>query len=156
MKLSNDFSLSEFTKSQVAIRKGLKNRPSLKAIANLKLLCQWVLQPLRNYVCDLLFINSGYRSPEVNKAIGGSATSQHCLGEAADIEVSGNDNREVAIWIRDNIKFDQLILEYYKKGEPRSGWVHVSYRKGRNRQQVKRAVKRIIKGKKKTIYPKGL
>ncbi len=157
MRLSRNFSLSEFTKSQTAIRKGISNKPSVNDIARLRFLCLEVLQPLRDEFNDILVdcyvvINSGYRSPKLNKAIGGSSKSQHCLGEAADIEIPGMDNMEVAKWIRSSLNFDQLILEYYKSRDPRSGWVHVSYRKGKNRRQILRAVKRG----RKTVYLKGL
>lgn len=151
MKLSDYFTVSEFEKSQIAIRRGIKNKMRPNHLRNAKTLCKCVLDSV-SYNWGTTVINSGYRSPNLNIAIGSSLTSQHCFGEAADIEVPGVDNKEVAKWISAMLVFDQLILEYYKKRETNSGWIHVSYRKGRNRKQVLRAVKRG----KKTVYLKGL
>ena len=91
-------------------------------------------------------ISSGYRSPELNKAIGGSENSKHCHGMAADFEcrgARGASNLEVAHWIRDNLTYDQLILEYYDGRDPYSGWVHVAFNKGKNRQQTLTKVKGV-------------
>ena len=151
MKLSENFNLAEFTKSQTAIRKGIKNKPGRKEIHNLKLLCKNILQPLRDSF-GLVIINSGYRSPELNKAIGGSIHSQHCLGQAADIEIPEINNLDLACDIQEAGNFDQLILEYHDEEEPSSGWVHISYKQKGNRNIVMRAVKRG----KKTVYLKGL
>ena len=126
--LTPHFSLTEMTKSQTAIRKGIRNNPSPQAVARLHRLCVQVLEPVRVHFGRPVVVNSGYRSVELNRAVGGSATSQHCKGEAADIEVIGVRNGDVAIWIRDNLKFDQLILEAYDRRNPSSGWVHVSLR----------------------------
>lgn len=129
MKLSKNFYLSELVKSQVAERKGLDNTPDGVVQANLKGLCMNVLQKVRDHYGKPVVINSGYRSPAVNKAIGGSTTSQHCKGEAADFEIPGLDNKEVAKWIANNLSFDQLILEFYEEGKGKnSGWIHVSYK----------------------------
>lgn len=127
MKLSKNFSLSEFTKSQAAIRHGINNQPSPEQIESLRALCINVLQPVRDHH-GAVVITSGYRSPELNKLIGGSPKSQHMRAEAADIEVSGVSNRELAQWISDNTTFDQLILEFHdpEQGD-NSGWVHVSH-----------------------------
>lgn len=155
MKLTANFSLSEFTKSQIAIQKGISNKPSKKVIENLTRLCTKILQPLRDafdaWEDTVVVINSGYRSPKLNQLIGGSTTSQHCKGEAADIEVPGQSNLHVAQWIKDNLEFDQLILEFHTKNDPSSGWVHVSIKKSGNRKQVLRAVK----VGRKTKYLKG-
>lgn len=143
MRLSEHFTLSEFTKSQTANRSGLTNEPSNESRANLAALCHGVLEPIRRYFKRPVRISSGYRSPQLNKAIGGSSHSQHCKGEAADIEVPGISNKGVATWIANNLSFDQLILEFYVEGEPSSGWVHVSYRNPeKNRKQVLQAVRK--------------
>ena len=127
MKLSANFSLNELTKSETATRNGISNIPSQEVIEKLQALVNNVLQPVRNR-CGPVIVTSGYRSPEVNKSVGGSSTSHHCFGYAADFEVLGMDNRELAIFIRDELaEFTQLILEFYVDGEPDSGWVHCSY-----------------------------
>lgn len=126
MKLSKNFTLTELTKSQAAERLGLDNQPDDRALANLRILCEKVLQPVRDALGPVV-INSGYRSFEVNRAVGGVATSQHLHGMAADIECPGMDNAALATWIYQNIQvWDQLILEFYTPGVPDSGWVHVS------------------------------
>jgi len=135
MKLSANFNLSELTKSQTAERRGIPNNPSPGQIDNLKELCMNVLQPIRSNFDKPVIVSSGYRSAEVCVAIGSSITSQHTEGKAADIEVPGIDNKELAEWIRHNLEYDQLILEFYKDGEPDSGWVHVSYNGDNNRKQ---------------------
>ena len=135
MKLSANFNLSELTKSQTAERRGIPNNPSPGQIDNLKELCMNVLQPIRSNFDKPVIVSSGYRSAEVCVAIGSSITSQHTEGKAADIEVPGIDNKELAEWIRHNLEYDQLILEFYKDGEPDSGWVHVSYNGDDNRKQ---------------------
>jgi len=141
MKLSANFNLSELTKSQTAERRGIPNNPSPGQIDNLKELCMNVLQPIRSNFDKPVIVSSGYRSAEVCVAIGSSITSQHTEGKAADIEVPGIDNKELAEWIRHNLEYDQLILEFYKDGEPDSGWVHVSYDSDNNRKQNLRAYK---------------
>jgi len=152
MKLSKNFSLAEFTKSQAALRLGLDNSPTILDIEALDNLCVNVLQPMRNYFGPIV-INSGFRSPELNKAIGGSKTSQHCDGEAADIECPGHSNYDIAAWISKNLPFDQLILEFYTLGEPSSGWVHVSYKnEDSNRKKILTASK--VHGR--SIYRTGL
>jgi len=151
MKLSTNFSLSELTKSEAATRLGLDNTPALQIIENLEALVQNILQPVRDKFGPVV-VTSGYRSPEVNKAIGGSATSDHCKGQAADFEVLGKDNRELAIWIAENMQFTQLILEFYKPGVPDSGWVHCSYDPGNLKRQVLTAEK--VNGK--TVYSTGI
>jgi len=151
MKLSRNFSLQELTKSETAIRKGIDNTPDDVTISNLTTLCNMVLQKVRD--CHgAVTITSAYRSSELNKAIGGSTTSDHCKGCAADFEVPGLDNKELARWIIDNLTFKQLILEFYEEGNPNSGWVHCSFEEGENNNQVLRAVK----DGKKTVYLKGL
>lgn len=127
MKLSENFALKEFEKSQTATRKGINNKADESIIAQLTLLCDNVLQPIRDQFGSVT-INSGYRSPDLNTAIGGTARSQHCKGEAADIEVMGLDNRDLANWIVDNLKFDQVILEGYDGSDANAGWIHVSWK----------------------------
>ena len=150
MKLSTNFTLDEFIKSETAIRQGLDNTPSKEVIDNLINLVTNVLQPLRTLV-GLISITSGYRSPEVNASVGGSKTSDHCFGMAADIEMFGIDNKNLAVYIKDKYKYTQLILEYYEDGKPSSGWVHVSY----NPLDLKCECLRAIKQNGKTVYLKG-
>ena len=150
-KLSANFSVSELTRSQTATRKGIDNSPNDEQLANLKALCENVLQPIRDYFGKPVRISSGLRVPELNAAIGGSTTSDHCKGMAADIEIPGVDNKELAEWIGENLEFRQLILEFYT-GEPDSGWVHVSYNYDDNKQQVLTATKQNGK----TVYLAGL
>jgi zinc D-Ala-D-Ala carboxypeptidase len=151
MKLSPHFNLAEFTKSQTAVRRNIDNTPSLTAIDNLQLLVDNVLQPVRLNFGRPVTVSSGYRSPHLNVAIGGSPTSDHCLGMAADIEIVGVDNRELANYIRYNLKYTQLILEFYTDGVADSGWVHVSYDKNNLKCEVLRATK--VNGK--TKYTRG-
>ena len=135
MQLSKHFTLEEMEKSQTATRKGIKNKAGSGEIKNLGDLCYEVLEPVRAKFDKPVTITSGYRSPELSEAIGSKSTSQHCSGEAVDFEIAGISNLQVALWIQNNVDFDQLILEYYT-GEPNSGWVHVSYQEGSNRKQV--------------------
>jgi zinc D-Ala-D-Ala carboxypeptidase len=94
---------------------------------NLHLLCDNILQPVREHFGRAVTISSGYRSEDLCVAIGSSRKSQHAKGKAADFEIFGVDNKEVAEWIRDVLDFDQLILEFYNEDDPSSGWVHCSY-----------------------------
>lgn len=128
MKLSEHFSLAEFTASATANQIGDANQPGAAEIDRLKALCRNVLEPVRSHFGRPIRVNSGYRSLRTNRAVGSSDTSQHRRGEAADIEIDGVANAVLAQWIRDNLDFDQLILEAYKPGVPGSGWVHVSWR----------------------------
>ena len=141
MKLSNNFSLNELTRSQTAERKGINNTPSAEHQENLKSLCTNVLQPIRDHFSRVVTISSGYRSPELCVAIGSKTTSQHAKGEAADFEIFGVSNKELADYINENLDYDQLILEYWKESDPNSGWVHCSYSEGNNRKQYLRAYK---------------
>ena len=141
MKLSKNFSLSELTKSQTATRKGISNEPSTEHVENLIHLAEAVLQPVREHFGKPVMISSGYRSPALCEAIGSSSKSQHARGEAADFEIHGVDNKELATWISNNTEFDQLILEFYNEGDPNSGWVHCSAVTGEPRKQVLRASK---------------
>jgi len=127
MKLSRNFSLGELTKSQTALRMGIDNNPTPEDLYNLHLLCDNILQPVREHFGRAVTISSGYRSEDLCVAIGSSRKSQHAKGKAADFEIFGVDNKEVAEWIRDVLDFDQLILEFYNEDDPSSGWVHCSY-----------------------------
>ena len=134
MKLSKNFELHEFTKSQTAARKKINNSANNSQIQNLKLLCEKVLQPIRDHFDKPIIISSGYRSPTLNRAIGGSPTSQHCYGQAADFEIPGIDNYTLAKWIEANLNYDQLILEFYTGGN--SGWIHVGYSPRHKNQEL--------------------
>ena len=141
MSLTKNFSLLELTKSQTAERKGINNTPSAEHQDNLKSLCTHVLQPIRDHFSKVVTISSGYRSPELGLAIGSKTTSQHAKGQAADFEIFGMSNQELAIWIHENLEYDQLILEYWKEEDPNSGWVHCSYTSEGNRKQYLKAYK---------------
>lgn len=151
--LTNNFSLAEMIKSETAIRRDMDNYPhNDEVIANLTLLCEQVLQPLRDAYNTGIKVNSGYRSPDVNAAVGGSRTSDHCKGMAADIEIPGVANAELAQYIADNFDFTQLILEFYTQGVPDSGWVHVSY----DPNNLKRQVMTAVRQNGRTVYLQGL
>jgi hypothetical protein len=136
MQLSPNFSLAEFTASATAVAQRIDNTPSAVQIAAMKLLCAKVLEPLRAHFGKPVHVTSGFRSPKLCLAIGSAVTSQHAFGEAADFEIPGIDNVTVATFIRERMAFDQLILENYTRGQPNSGWIHVSYRDGRLRKDV--------------------
>jgi hypothetical protein len=152
MNLTANFSLHELTKSEAALRHDMDNTPSPEALANLQALATAVLQPVRDHFARGVKINSGYRSPDVNAKVGGSRTSDHCQGMAADVEIPGVANADLAEWVKDNLKFTQLILEFYTPGIPDSGWVHVSYDPGNLKKQVMTATKQGGK----TVYLPGL
>lgn len=136
MRLSPHFTLQELTKSQTALRLNIDNTPNEQQVAALKALCDNVLEPCRKHFRRAFVPSSGFRSKQLCKAIGSSAKSQHAKGEAADFEIRTIPNLTLACWIRDNLEFDQLILEFYDGQDPNSGWVHVSYRAdGKNRKQ---------------------
>jgi len=142
MKLTENFSLNELTKSQTAERKGIDNTPSAEHQDNLKSLCEMILQQIRDHFGQVVSVSSGYRSPELCVAIGSSTQSQHAKGQASDFEIFGISNKELADYIDQNLDYDQLILEYWKgEDEPNSGWVHCSYTNGNNRKQYLRAYK---------------
>jgi hypothetical protein len=151
-KLSPNFTLSEMIKSETASRRGLDNTPGEVEVNNLKALSVNVLQKVRDHYGKGVHVNSGFRHPEVNAAVGGSRTSDHCQGQAADIEIPGVANGDLAQWIVDNCNFRQVILEFYTPGIPDSGWVHVSYVEGDNKKQVLTALKENGK----IVYKPGL
>jgi hypothetical protein len=152
MNLTANFSLHELSKSETALRMGFDNTPDDEATENLRLLCEKVLQPVRDHYGKGVKVNSAYRSPESNAAVGGSKTSDHCKGMAADIEIPGVANADLAQFIMDNLSYTQLILEFYTPGIPDSGWVHVSYDPNNLKKQELTATK--VAGK--TQYLPGL
>ena len=152
MNLTTNFTLSELTKSETALRKGLNNEPTQDVISALQSLAFNVLQPVRDHYGKAIKINSGYRSPEVNASVGGSKTSDHCKGMAADIEIAGVANADLAKYIKDTLQFTQVILEFYTSGVADSGWVHVSYDPANLKCQALTAVKQDGK----TVYLPGL
>ena len=152
MKLTQNFSLAEMTKSDTALRLDMDNTPGDEEIANLQALCENVLQPIRDAYGVGVKVNSGFRHPDVNGAVGGSKTSDHCKGMAADIEIPGVANADLAEWISENLEFRQLILQFYTPGIPDSGWVHVSYNPEDNKKQIMTAMKENGK----TVYKSGL
>jgi hypothetical protein len=130
----------------------MDNTPGPIEIANLTILAKEVLQPIRDHYQTGVKVNSGYRAPDVNASVGGSKTSDHCKGQAADIEIPGVANADLAEWIRDNLDFTQVILEFYTPGVPDSGWVHVSYDVTNLKSQCLTAMKENGK----TVYKHGL
>jgi hypothetical protein len=137
MQLSENLSLTEMIASERAKRKGISNQPTAEHIENMKVLAQHIFQPIREHFGKPIHVSSGYRSKNLNKAIGGSQTSQHSKGQAMDIDMDGSDisNRDIFMFIKDNLEFDQLIWELGTKGNP--DWVHVSYNtNGNQRKQV--------------------
>ena len=152
MKLSPNFSLAEMVKSDTALRLDMDNTPGDEEIANMIALAENVLQKVRDHYGKGVKVNSGFRHPDVNAKVGGSKTSDHCKGMAADIEIPGVANADLAEWIVDNCDFRQVILEFYTPGIPDSGWVHVSYNPDDNKKQVLTAMKENAK----TVYKPGL
>ena len=140
MQLSKHFELAEFTRSESAKRAGISNMPTEAHQKNMQLLCEKVLEPIREHFGRPILISSGYRSAALNASIkGASSTSQHCSGEAADLDMDGTEisNKQIFDYIRENLEFDQLIWEYGTDVNP--DWVHVSYEStGKQRKQVLR------------------
>ncbi len=135
-RLTEHFTLEEMIVSPTAKKLGIPNTPTPEHIANMKYCAEKILEPVRAHFGKPVTINSSYRAPAVNRAVGGSATSQHVNGQAIDFEIQGIDNKVVADWVADNLEFDQVILEFYTKGDKNSGWVHASIKKdGGNRRQ---------------------
>jgi zinc D-Ala-D-Ala carboxypeptidase len=143
MQLSKNLSLAEMIISGEAKRKGISNLPTEGHIANMKKLAMNIFQPIREHFDNPIYISSGYRSAELNKAIKGSPSSQHCSGEAMDIDMDGTTitNAQIFNWIKDNLVFDQLIWEFGTDANP--DWVHVSYEStGKQRKQILKAIKK--------------
>ena len=138
MRLSKNFVLSEITRSNTATRLGIDNEPSKKHLKNIQILISKVIQPMRDELGPIR-ISSGYRSPELNRTIGGSAKSQHCKGEALDLQFWENgqmNNRKIYDWIIDNgIEFDQMINEF------NFSWIHISLKGKKNRKNILEAFK---------------
>ena len=141
MNLSNSFTLNELTKSQEATRLGIDNTPNEEHILNLKLLCENILQPIRDFYGMPVSVSSGYRSAALCEAIGSSSKSQHTKGQAADFEIFGIANSVLADFIVKNLDYDQCILEFWNENEPNSGWVHCSFNASGNRKQFLKAEK---------------
>jgi hypothetical protein len=144
MNLSKNLTLQEMTRSETAKRKGIDNTPTAEEIENMKVLAEKIFQPIRDYFGVPIHISSGYRSKKLNKAIGGSSTSQHCKGEAIDIDMDGSDsgitNVQIFRYIKENLFFDQLIWEFGNNSNP--SWVHVSYNtSGPQRRHILKATK---------------
>ena len=142
MQLSKHLVLSEVTRSESAKRKGISNMPTPEHIENFKLIAEKVFEPIREHFKVPILISSGYRSKELNSAIGGSLTSQHCSGEALDLDMDGTSvtNKQIFDFIKNNLVFDQLIWEFGTKDNP--DWVHVSYEStGKQRKQILRATR---------------
>lgn len=135
-RLSASFTLGEFVRSNTATRLDIDNTPTPQVVENLRKLCVAIWQPVRDHFGAPVRISSGYRSPALNRAVKGSSSSQHMKGEAADGECDNVSNYLLARWIEKNCVFDQLILEFHKPGDPNAGWVHASYREGRNRGET--------------------
>jgi hypothetical protein len=143
MNLSKNLSLAEMISSESAKRNGIKNEPTAEHLENMKKLAVNVFQPIRDHFNVPIHISSGYRSLALNKAIKGSLSSQHLLGQAIDIDMDGTDvtNAKIFNYIKDNLVFDQLIWEFGTDKNP--DWVHVSYEsKGKQRKQVLKAIKK--------------
>jgi hypothetical protein len=141
MKLSENFTLDELTKSHEAIRLSIPNEPSDEHVTNLILLCKNILQPIRDHFKIPVSISSGYRSAALCEAIGSSSKSQHTKGQAADFEIFGVANKDLADWIVQNLDYDQCILEFWNPNDPNSGWVHCSYNDAGNRKSYLSAQK---------------
>jgi len=156
IQLTPNFKLSEFTRSARAKKLGIKNEPTTEEIERIKLWCIYIGEPVRKHFGKPVSVSSGFRSEKLNAATPGSSkTSQHRLGEAADIKVAGVPNVDVFNYIRDHLIFDQLIAEYLVKSVKDAGWVHVSYTERKPcRMDVKSAVRNKKTGK--VEYHKGL
>ena len=136
-KISAHISYKEATASQTATRKGISNDPNADQLKNMQEVAYTIFEPVRAHFGKPIFISSFFRSPDLNTAIGGSSTSQHCKGEAIDIDGdrTGVSNKEIFDYIRKHLVFDQLIWEFGDDNSP--NWVHVSYTNEReNRKQV--------------------
>jgi hypothetical protein len=143
MQLSKNLALAEVMRSETAKRRGISNMPTPEHIENFKKLAEKVFQPIREHFGVPIHISSGYRSSALNKAVGGSSSSQHCSGEAIDIDMDGSSitNKQIFDYIKDNLEFDQMIWEFGTDKNP--DWVHVSYEStGKQRKQILKAIKK--------------
>ena len=144
MQLSTNLSLAEVTRSETAKRRGISNMPTPEHIENFKKLAINIFQPIREHFGKPILISSGYRSAELNKAIGGSSSSsQHCSGEAIDIDMDGTDitNKQIFDYIKDNLTFDQMIWEFGTDANP--DWVHVSFAANRSQRKQILVAKKV-------------
>jgi hypothetical protein len=143
MQLSTNLSLAEVTRSETAKRRGISNMPTAEHIENFKKLAANIFQPIREHFGKPIIISSGYRSAELNKAIGGSLSSQHCSGEAIDIDMDGTDitNAQIFNYIKDNLNFDQMIWEFGTDTNP--DWVHVSFASNRSQRKQILVAKKV-------------
>jgi hypothetical protein len=149
MQISKHLSLAEVSRSETAKRKGINNTPSGEHLENFKKLAENIFEPIREHFGVPIHISSGYRSKELNAAVGGSSSSQHCQGEAIDIDMDGTSitNAQIFNYIKDNLNFDQLLWEFGNDTNP--DWVHVSYEStGKQRKQILK----VIKANGKTSY----
>jgi zinc D-Ala-D-Ala carboxypeptidase len=141
MNISEHISMKEALRSNTAKRLGIDNMPDNDTLVTMQITAQHIFEPLRNKFNEPIYISSFYRSPELNKAIGGSSKSQHCKGEAIDIDdvYSKASNADFFNYIKDKLEFDQLIWEFGDDENP--AWVHVSYSLGKNRMRILKAIK---------------
>ena len=136
------------TFSDTAIRRNIENDPGTEELINLTNLCVKILQPVREHFAKSVRINSGYRCVKLCEAVGSSSKSQHAKGQAADFEINGLSNKELATWIYKNCDFDQIILEFHDpEGDPNSGWVHCSYRNDGTNRHSGLIINKKTKGK---------
>ena len=142
MKLSKNFSLNEFISSETALRRGIDNTPSAEVLANLKALCENIMQPLRDWYGKPINITSGYRSPALNRAIKGAANSDHMRGQAVDFTLPKEDYPKVFDWLRNNVQFTQIIDEFG------FSWIHISY----DAKNLKKQALKAVKQNGKTLY----
>ena len=142
MKLSKNFSLNEFISSETALRRGIDNTPSAEVLANLKALCENIMQPLRDWYGKPINITSGYRSPALNRAIKGAANSDHMRGQAVDFTLPKEDYAKVFDWLRNNVQFTQIIDEFG------FSWIHISY----DAKNLKKQALKAVKQNGKTLY----
>ena len=154
MNLTRNFTLQELTKSDTAIRKGIDNNPNADQVEKLKVLCEEILQPVRDHF-GRVRVTSCFRTDELCQAIGSSPNSQHSRAEACDFECPGVDNAELSDCIHSHLDYDQLILEFYTPGEKKSGWVHCSFTTDQPRKQYMHAFKQEGRTKYKPIIGKA-
>ena len=150
--LTGNFTLEEMMDSQTADQLDIDNTPTPEHIENAKLVCEFVLEPVRAYVGKGFAPNSFYRCMTLNRIVGGSNNSQHQYGQAVDFKIIGWDTYELACWIRDNLEYDHLILENYKGGS--TGWIHCSFIKKTDTKKNRQKVSTKRKGSR--VYLTGL
>ena len=136
MKLSENLDLSEVIRSESAKRNGISNTPTPEHIENLKALAENIFQPIRDHFKKPIRISSGYRSKELNAKVGGSKSSDHCFGYAIDLDADGTSitNNEIFYFIKNNLKFKQLIFEFPVNGQ--ASWIHISYQSSNLKNEI--------------------